>query len=60
MTRAQDNMVEKNDSDELCETERKQQQGEKYVVYQRIYMGQLSEEEDSNTESDFSGYSYFA
>ena len=54
-------MVKKNDSNELSKAERKQQQEEeKYEVYQRTYIGQLSEEGESNTESDCSGYSYFA
>ena len=52
-------MEEKNDSDELSEAERKQQQEQKFTVYQRIYVAQLSEEEESETELDYSGYSYF-
>ena len=59
-TKAPEDMGEKNDSDELSKVERKQQQEEeKYVVYQRTYIGQLSEEKESKTESDNSGYSYF-
>ena len=38
MTKAPEDTVEKNNSDELSETERKQQE-EKYKVYQRTYMG---------------------
>ena len=53
-------MAAKDDSNELSKAEKKQQQEEeKYVVYQRTYIGQLSEEDESYTESDYSGYSYF-
>ena len=56
-----EDMVEKNNSNELSEAERKQQlEEEKYKVYQRTYSGQISEEEESDTDSDYSGYSYFA
>ena len=59
-TKALEKMEEKNDRDELSKVEKKQQQKEeKYTVYQKMYKGQLSEEEESNTESDNSGYSYF-
>ena len=48
--------VEKNDSNELSKTERKQQQEEeKYKLYHRVHIGQLCEEQESNTESDCSG-----
>ena len=60
MTKALEDTIQKNDHDDLSEAERKQQQEEeKYEVYQRTYMGQLSEEEESDTESDYSVYSYF-
>ena len=55
-----EDMVEKNCSDELSEAERKLQEEEMYEWYQRVYVGQLSEEEESDTESDCSGYIYFA
>ena len=59
-TKTLEDTAEMNDNDELSEAERKQQQEEeKYVVYQRTYVGQLSEEEESDSESDNSGYSYF-
>ena len=57
MSKAPEDTVQNNDSDDLSKMERKQQQEEdKYEVYQRTYMGQLSEEEESNTESYYSGY----
>ena len=46
--------------DELTEVEKRDQQEEKKcVMYRRTYIGQLSEEEESNTKSDYSGSSYF-
>ena len=59
-TKAPEDTVDKNDSDKPSKVGRKQQQeDDKYTVYQRTYMGQLSDEEEGNTESDYSGYSYF-
>ena len=50
-----------NESDKLSEAERKlQQEEENYEQYQRVYLGQLSEEVESDTESDCSVYTYFA
>ena len=44
----------------LSKAERKlQQEEEKYKLDQRVYVGKLSEEEESDTESECSGYSYF-
>ena len=63
MTKAPEDTVEKNDSNELSKVERKQEEEEeeeKYVVYQRTYVGQLSKEKENSTESDYSGYNYFA
>ena len=37
---------------------RYQWEEEKYVLQQKIYVGQLSKEEESNTGSDYPGYSY--
>ena len=37
---------------------RLQKEVEKFKTYDRIYVGQLSEEETSNTEMDDSTYSY--
>ena len=43
----------KNNDKELLDAERKiQQEEEKYKLYQRIYIGEISEEEKSDTESD--------
>ena len=40
ITKAPEDMVEKNDSDELSKAEKRQQQEEKkYAVYQRTYVG---------------------
>ena len=54
------------DEEEKATTEKKtdaetrcQQEEEKYTLQQKIYMGQLSEEE-SNTGSEYPGYSYFS
>ena len=59
-TKALEEMAEKNDSNELSEAAKEHQQTEeKYGVYQRTYIGQLSEVEESDTESDYLGYSYF-
>ena len=53
MTKTPEDIVEKSNSDKLSKAERKlQQEEEKYKLYQRVYMGQLSEEEESNTEPD--------
>ena len=51
---------EKVTTEETMEVEtRYQQQEEKYVLQLKIYIGQLSDEEESNTGSEYSGYSYF-
>ena len=61
LTETPGDMTERNDSQELSEVERKlQQEEEKYKLYERIYVGQLSEEEESDTESDNLTYCYFA
>ena len=53
------------DEEERVTTEEKtdaetryQQEEEKYILQQRIYVDQLSNEENDNG-SDYSGYSYF-
>ena len=47
-------------TEEMTEVEKKyQQEEEKYTLQEKIYIGQLSEEEASNTRSEYSGYSYF-
>ena len=46
--------------EEMMETEKKyQQEEEKYTLQEKICIGQLSKEEESNTRSEYSGYSYF-
>ena len=54
------------DEEEKAMTEEKmdvetryQQEDKKYMLQQKIYVGQLSEEEESDTGSEYSGYSYF-
>ena len=37
---------------------RHQREVEKFEMYDRIYIGQLSKEETSNTETDYLAYSY--
>ena len=59
ITKALEETAEKNDSDELSKVEKRQQEEKMHAVYQRRYVGQLSEEEESDTESAYSGYSYF-
>ena len=61
MTKIPKDTVEKRNSNELSKVDRKlQEEEEKYELYQRLYVGQFSEEEESNTESDCLGYSYFS
>ena len=51
---------EKATMEELMEMETKyQQEEEKYGLQQKVYIDQLSKEEESDTGSDYSGYSYF-
>ena len=46
--------------EEITEVEmRYQQEEENYALHQKVYGEQLSEEEESYTRSDYSGYSYF-
>ena len=46
--------------EEMMEAEtRYQQEEEKYMLQWKIYVGQLSKEEESNTDLEYSGYSYF-
>ena len=59
-TETPEDTIGKNGGEELSEIERKLQlEEESYKQYQRIYVGQLSEQEESDTESDCSTYSYF-
>ena len=46
-------------TEELTEAEKRYQlKEEKYALHHRVYIGQLSDEEESDTRSDYSGYSY--
>ena len=46
--------------EELTDAEKTYQlEEEKYVLNQKVYVGQLSNEEDSDTKSDYSSYSHF-
>ena len=59
-TEAVGNMTENTDGKGLTEAERKRQrEEEKYEIFDQIYVGQLSNEEDSNTDIDELAYTYF-
>ena len=46
--------------EELLEAEKRlQKEEQKYNLYRRVYVGQLSEEKESDTDSDCLTYSYF-
>ena len=48
------------DKEELLEVEKRlQQEEEKYDLNRRVYIGQLSDEEESDMDSDGLTYSYF-
>ena len=52
---------EKATMEELMEAEMGYQQEEqKCALQEKVYIGQLSQEEESNDSSDYSGFSYFA
>ena len=54
------NTTESTDGEGLTEAERRlQREEEKYEVYDRIYMGQLSNVQDSDTDTDELNYTYF-
>ena len=56
---ASGNMTENTDVEELMEVERRlQREEEKYKVYSRIYVGQLSNKEESDMDTDDSQYTY--
>ena len=60
LTETPEDVTGKNDGKELSDIERKlQEEEESYDQYHRIYMGQLSEEEESDTQSHCSTYRYF-
>ena len=59
VTEAQE-VTENTNREELSEAEKKlQREEEKYELYDRIYMGQLSNEEESNTDTNSSTSTYF-
>ena len=44
----------------LTEAEKRHQlEEEKYALHQRVYIGQLSDEEESHAKSDYSDYNHF-
>ena len=44
----------------LTEMEKRfQLEEEKYALHQKVYIGQLSDEEESDTKSDYSDYNHF-
>ena len=60
MTETSNDTAENTSGEELAEVERKlQREEEKYKMYNRIYMGQLSDEEDSDMDTDDTSYTYF-
>ena len=49
----QSNKDENTNGEELSEVKKRhQKEEEKYQLYERIYVGQLSEEEESDTDTD--------
>ena len=59
-TEASGDMTENTDGEALTEVERRlQRKKEKYEVYNRIYVSQLSNEEESKTNTDDAQYTYF-
>ena len=59
-TEASGNTIEDTNGEELMEAERRLQgEEEKYEMYNRIYVGQLSDEEDSDMGTDDTSYIYF-
>ena len=54
-----EDMTENMGREELTEVERKLQREEEYVRYDWIYVGLLSDEEDSDTDTDNTAYTYF-
>ena len=60
MTEALGDMAENTNGEGLTEVERRlQREEEKYEMYDKIYMGQLSDEEDSDMDTDKLNYTYF-
>ena len=60
-TEMSDDTAENINGEELTEAERKlQREEENYEMYDRIYVGQFNDEEDSNTDNNDISYTYFA
>ena len=60
VTETSDDTAENTDEEELTEAERKlQREEEKHDMFDRIYMSQLSDEEDSDMDTNDMGYTYF-
>ena len=59
MTESSDDTAE-NKNEEIMEAEKRlQRKEEKYEMYDRIYMGQLRDEGDSDTDTNDTSYTYF-
>ena len=60
MTETSEDMTENTNKEVLTEVERKlQREEEEYKMYDRIYVGLLSYEEDSNMDTNDMAYTYF-
>ena len=53
-------MTKNTDREELMEAERKlQREEEEYMMYNQLYVGLLSDEEDSDMDTNDTAYTYF-
>ena len=60
VTEAPEEVTENTNWEELTEVEKKlQREEEQYELYDKIHMGQLSNKEESNTDTDSLTYTYF-
>ena len=60
VTEASEDAMENNNGEGLWEVEKMlQRKEEQHELYDRIYVSQLSNEEESNTDTDGSTYTYF-
>ena len=60
VTEPLEQVIENTNGEGLLEVEKRlQREEEHHELYNRIYMGQLSDEEDSSTDTDDSHYTYF-
>ena len=61
MTETPGEVTENTNREEQSEVEKRlQKEEEKYNLYERIYVGQLSKEAESDTDTDDLTYNYFA